>query len=223
MKKIFQLINKNLSSLIAPSFDRKKKMIPPVITISRESGSGGRLVARLVDKKLGKTWRLYHKEIIEEIAKKTHLEEKILQEVDEKSVSLIDELIGDMFGKHYPTFSSYYKNLVRIISTLGQLGHVIIIGRGAEYIIPHALKIRIICEMEQRIRWQMEYEGLSRQSAIKKIERSDQDRIDFVKTLYHHDPRKAHHYDLVIRTGPNLSIEDAAEIIFKAAKRRFHL
>ncbi len=51
----------------------------------------------------------------------------------------------------------------------------------------------------------------------------DEERIDFIKTVYNHDPRKAHHYDLVIRIGPNLSIEDAADLIVHLAKKRFKL
>lgn len=223
MKRIFQLINKNLSSLITGSLVEKNKKYPSVITISRERGSGGRLIAYLVAKKLGKNWKVYHKEIIEEIAHKTHLEKKIIKELDEQQIPLIEGLIGEIFGKRYPTFSSYYKNLVRIVSTIGQLGNVIIIGRGAEYIVPHALKIRIICEMEQRIKWEMEYEHLTRKQSIDRIEKSDIARSDFIKTLYHHDTKKAHHYDLVIRTGPNLSLEEAAELIVHAAKRRFRI
>ncbi len=69
----------------------------------------------------------------------------------------------------------------------------------------------------------MEYEKISEKEAIKRIEESDKKRVEFIKTLYQHDPRKAHHYDLVIRTGPNLSIEDAADMIARVAKRRFKL
>lgn len=223
MKRIFQLINKNLSSLITGSLVKKNQKIPPVITISREMGSGGRPIAYLVAKKLGKRWKVYHKEIIEEIAQKTHLEKKIIKEIDENKIPLIEALLGDIFGKKYPTFSSYYKNLVRVISTIGQLGNTIIIGRGAEYIVSHALKIRIICEMEQRIKNEMEFEHLTRKQAVDRIERSDIARGEFIKTLFHHDTKKPHHYDLVIRTGPSLSIEDAVDLIVRTARRRFKI
>lgn len=223
MKRIFQLINKNVSFLIMGSSVKKNQGIPPVITLSREMGSGGRPIAYLVAKKLGKNWKVYHKEIIEEIAQKTHLEKKIIQEIDENKIPLIEAFLSDIFGKRYPTFSSYYKNLVRVISTIGHLGNVIIIGRGAEYIVPHALKVRIICEMEQRINWEMEFEHLTRKQAIDRIKKSDITRGEFIKTLYRHDTKKAHHYDLVIRTGPDLAIEDAADLIVRAAKRRFKI
>lgn len=55
MKKIFELINKNLSWLIftrsEPPSDKKQ---PPLITISRERSSGGKIIAGLAVRKLGK-------------------------------------------------------------------------------------------------------------------------------------------------------------------------
>lgn len=75
--------------------------------------------------------------------------------------------------------------------------------------------------MNQRIQWLMEFEKVSKKEAINRIEESDQKRVEFIKSLYQHDPRKAHHYDLVIRTDSNLSIEDAADLIVMMAKKRF--
>lgn len=222
MKKIFQLIDKNLSSLICP-FKKKTLKEFPTITISREKGSGGRPIAYLVAKKLGRRWRVYHKDIIDKIAKESHLEKELIKEIDERRISFIDELIGDFFGKRYPSLNAYYKNLVKIISHIDQRGYAVIVGRGAEYLLPHALKVRIICEMEQRIRWMMEFEKLTRKEAVERINKSDETRTDFIKTLYKHDQKKAHHYDLIIRTGPNLLLEDAADLITRAAKRRFKI
>jgi len=77
--------------------------------------------------------------------------------------------------------------------------------------------------MEQRIKWAMEYDKLSREKAIEFLKKCDQERDEFIKSLYHHDPKKAHHYDLVIKIGPNLSLEDATDLIVRLAKKRFKL
>lgn len=222
MKKLFELINKNfLSSLL----QRKTSVISPqnlpIITISREKGSGGRPIAYLVARKLGKPWKVYHKIIVEQIAKKTNLRKDLIKEVDERNIPLIDEMIADFFGNRYLNMGTYYKNLVHIVSTIGQRGHAIIVGRGAHYLFPHGLKVRVICEMDQRINWLMEYEKISRSEAVKRIEKSDQERYEFERNLFKHDIKKAHHYNLIIRTGRTLSIKDAADTIVFLAKRRF--
>jgi len=149
------------------------------------------------------------------------LETKLIKEVDEKNIPLIEEMISDFFGKQYLTLSVYYKHLIKILSTINQRGYAIIVGRGANFLFPNALKIRIICEIEQRIKWVMEYEKVTRREAIRRINESDDKRKEFSQILFDHDIKKAHHYDLTIRTSEKLTIEDAADLIVLMAKKRF--
>ena len=223
MRKIFEIINQNLARLQFLKNKESQSPILPIITISREKRAGGRTIAHMVAKKLGRPWKVYNKEIIDEIAKKEKLEKKLIEEIDEKRLPLVNQLINDFFGNRYLSLSRYYKSLVKVISEITQRGYAIIVGRGADYLIPNALKIRIIGEMEQRIKWAMEYDKLSRQKAIEWLNKLDEQRDKFIKDLYHHDPKKAHHYDLVIKTGPNLSLKDATDLIVRLAKRRFKL
>lgn len=224
MKKLFELINKNLeSSRLFGFLKGRDKNDLPIITISREKGSGGRPIAFLVARQLGMPWRVFHKDIVEQIAKESNLEKELIEEIDEDNIPLINQLIDNMMGKQYMNLSAYYKHLVRILSTIGNRGHAIIIGRGANFLFPQALKVRVICEMEERIKKVMKYEKVSRKEAIEMIDTSDIKRTDFTKSLFQHDPRKAHHYDLIIRTGKNVTLEDAADLIVDAARKRFGL
>ncbi len=225
MRKLFELINRNFFlDLFRTKMANNSPDQPfPLITLSREKGWGGRPIAHLVAKKLRKPWKVFHEQIVDEIAKETHLERQLVKEIDESNISLIEEVIDDFFGKRYLNLNNYYQNLVKIMTTIGHRGHAIIVGRGANFLFPYALKVRTICEMKQRIEWMIKYEKISAKEAVERIEESDQKRIEFVKNIYHHDPRKAHHYDLVIRTGKMLSIEDASELIVVMAKRRFKL
>jgi len=224
MKKLFQLISKNwLRSQPVLPVSKNLAQALPIITISRESGSGGKIIAKLVAKTLKNPWRVYDKEIIDEIAKETRLKTQLINEVDEKRNHLVDQIIADALGKDYLTLNSYYKHLLHILSIIGNRGYAVIIGRGVNFLLPSALKIRIICSMEQRIKWMMEYEKMTKAQAIKYIEESDKNRDEFTKTLFKHDIRKAHHYDLTIRTGKDLNIEAAANLIVSLAKKRFRI
>ena len=40
----------------------------PLITLSREMGAGGKPIAKIVAKKLGRKWKVYHEEIVDKIA-----------------------------------------------------------------------------------------------------------------------------------------------------------
>lgn len=228
MKSLFNLINKNffLTQLYRQIFKKNLPIsseVKPLITLSREMGSGGKIIAQMVADQLGKPWKVYHKDLIEKIAKATKLEKKLVEEIDEKKRPAIEEIIYDLFGKKYANLNTYYQGLVRVMTEIGQRGYCIIIGRGANFLFPQALNVRIICQMEQRIKWEMEFEKISRSEAIRRIQESDEKRREFVKTLFHHDLKKAHHYDLIIRTGPDLDLQRAADLIVLAAKKRFHI
>ncbi len=224
MKQIYQLIEKNLfEKIFSRNNPKKTQGALPIITISREMGSGGKPIANMVAKRLGERWKVFDQEIIDEIAKEAHLEKKLVKSIDEKKLPLADELIAEIFGRRFLNMSGYYKHLIKVLSLIGQRGYSIILGRGANFIFPHALKIRIIADMNQRITWEMTHEGISRTEAVKRIEDSDEERRIFVQTLFNHDQKKSHHYDMVIRTGPNLTIEDATDIIVDLAKRRFKI
>ncbi|OGK37390.1 hypothetical protein A3F60_02195, partial [Candidatus Roizmanbacteria bacterium RIFCSPHIGHO2_12_FULL_39_8] len=214
MKKLFELINKNLFSNI---FQKKVSWLDPqdlpIITISREKGSGGRPIAHLIAKKLGRPWKVYHEAIVDEISKETHLRKDLIKELDERNIPLIDEMIAEFFGTRYLNMGNYYKHLIKTLTTIGHRGYAVIVGRGAQHLFPHALKVRVICEWDQRIAWMMEFEKVSRSEAVKRIEKSDIERYEFEQSIFKHDIKKAQHYNFIIRTGKTVSIEDAANTI----------
>ena len=195
----------------------------PLITISRQMGSGGKSVANLIASYLGKPWMVYDHEQVDKIAKNKQLEEKLAHSIDPKKLPLADIIIAKTFGKRFPHLSGYQRHLIRVMTLVGLKGYAIILGRGGNFLFPHALNIRMICQFDQRITWQMTYEHISRSEAVKRIEESDKERKEFVHSLFNHNHCKAYHYDLAIRTGSDITIEDAANTIIELAKRKFKI
>ena len=224
MRNVLSMIDRNLFfSRLGGIIRKSRGKELPLITISREYGSGGSTVARLVAKRMGRPWKLYHEEIVSGIAKESKLERALINEIDESKTPLIEEVIHDFFGRRYMNLSSYYKHLVKILSAIGNRGYAVILGRGANFLFPNALKVRIIGEMSERVRWLIKYESMTEKRAIKTIEESDQKRHEFARTIFNHDPRKAHHYDLLIRTSDRIDVNTATDIIVTLARRRFKL
>ena len=58
----------------------KEKQGVSTITISREPGSGGRIIAKKLAGKLG--FELYHQEVLHEIAKRADVSAKLLETLD---------------------------------------------------------------------------------------------------------------------------------------------
>ncbi len=224
MKRIFQLINKNIGlSHVVGFLKPKPPEQKPLITISREFGSSGSIIAEEVAKKLGKRWRVYHEQIVDQIAKETHLDKRVIKEVDESRVPTLEEMIDDFFGKQHLSLKTYSRHLTHVLEEIGKRGYAIIVGRGAEYIFPETLNVRIIGDMKYRVATIMKHRKVTAETAAKMIATADRKRIEFVRRLFNHDPRKAHHYDLTIRTSHELSPETISGIIVEAAKRRFKL
>ena len=218
--KIFELINKNLEgSAHRASTDTFCKL--PIITISRERGSGGKPIAFLIAKKLKGAWRVYDRDIVEEIARETTIDPELVGQLDEHQSSAIKEILNTIFGKKFLSINAYYKHLLHTLASIGTRGNAIIIGRGANFLFPNALKVRIVSKVEDRVQAMVKYEHISVKEAKKQIDQSDKERTKFAFSLFQHDARKAHHYDIVIRTGKNIDIEEAADIVISLAKKKF--
>jgi hypothetical protein len=186
-------------------------------------GSGGKITANLIASQLGEPWKVYDHELIDKIAKNKDLEEELINSIDPKKQLLANDILNKIFGKRITNLSGYHRHLVKVMSLIGLKGYVIILGRGSNFLFPHALNIRIICQLDQRIIWEMEYEHISKIEAVKRITESEKERREFVESLFKHNYCKAYHYDLVIRTGSDMTIEDTANIITDLTKRKFKI
>ena len=84
MRRLFELVEKNLFlSNISKKFPfvSKKNLNKPIITLSREFGSSGSIIAETIAKKLGKKWKAYHSEIVNKIAINTNINKNIIDKI----------------------------------------------------------------------------------------------------------------------------------------------
>lgn len=185
----------------------------PVITISRRMGSGARIVASMLADELG--WSLWDKEIIETMAEDAEVSKQVVERFDEHVFSEIEMIAHGFLGDHETAGFSYPKRLVRVIGAVSKLGNAIILGRGANFILPDALHVRIDASDELRIKNMMSYEDMTHEAAEAKIRQSDKDREAFLVKLF--GKGRAHHtaYDLTIWMD-KFSNEGAVEIIKSA-------
>lgn len=216
---------KKLLHIFRNTVIKKNSLIEkPLITISREKGSGGKPIAYLTAERLGHPWKVYHQDTLEQIvAHQEELSNWFKSQIDNETRDMVNTLIQSRIGERYNALSQYHKDLVLLLASIGTKGNAIIVGRGAQYLFPDALKVRLICKIEQRIEWLMKYEHVSHNEASQLIHESDSQRENFIKGLFGHDPQTPHHYDIILKTSEHIKLEDAAATIFQLAKRRFGL
>ena len=176
-----------------------------IITISRGSFSRGETVATKVAAKLG--YECIGRDVLLEASKEFNIPGVKLVRAIHDAPSILDRFT---YGKE-----KYIAYIQAAILKHLQSDNVVYHGLAGHFFIrniSHALKIRIIADMEDRIRNEMEREGISRKEALRILKNDDEERRKWSKHLYGIDTWDPSLYDLVIHIG-RITVDDAVGII----------
>lgn len=195
--------------------DEELKQAPagPVIAITREPGCGGELIARTLANELGLA--LYDGELVEQIAKDAHVSERVVATLDENLRSELEEwLMGFACGTSFST-TQYMHCLRSILFTIAAHGNAVIVGRGANFVLPAEKKtvgLSLIAPREHRILTIMQELRLSPEDARWHIIHTERDRLVMVKEMGHADIMDDTNYHVVINTAL-VSTKSIVEIV----------
>jgi cytidylate kinase len=191
----------------------------PYLPISREKGAGANTLAQLVGSRLG--WQVFNHQIVDEIAKKANVRRQLIESLDERDQSRIQGIIGQLLTGEEIDQSEYLVLLKQIVLTLGHHGDVIIVGRGARYILPSqfGLSVRMVAPIETRIRRMADSERLSLAAARVEVERVDRERVKWVRRNLGHNVADPLSHDLTINTA-EINVEAAAGVVITALQRK---
>ncbi len=192
--------------------------VGPVVAISRTMGSGARIIARKLAQELG--WSLWDRELLEAIAEDADVSRRVVEAFDERAMSEIEVFTRTVLGDYELGGFLYGKHLARAVASVAKLGDAIILGRGANFLLPDAFSIRIDASFEHRVRNMIDYESLSRDEAQAKVRASDSERRDFLIRLFGRERVEQAHYDLALWMD-RFKTDDAVEIIKTAIRLRF--
>lgn len=78
--------------------------------------------------------------------------------------------------------------------------------------VHHVLKVRILADIEDRVRLEMEREGLSKEKALKLLRKDDEERRKWTLALEGKDPWDARLYDLIIHIH-KITVDDSIGLI----------
>ena len=180
------------------------------LTISRELGSLGTLIAQMVAERLD--YRLVWREVINKAATQVGSPEIALAEIDDLG------LLGLRPSEH--AFKAYHQAVRSIIEDLASEGEVVILGRAGQVILqdnPTVLHVKILAPRNLRIERIATRRSIISEAARAQIEQSDRTRRCYLRRYYDVDWRDPELYDLVINTL-RLDPNAAATVIEKAAK-----
>ena len=206
-------------------------MVPKVITISRELGSGGRTIGRKLAQKLN--YRYSDKELIHNLREKFHLTTSGIEKLKGQKKNWFNDFIqlvapapqADMFIDPDSQFikefradlttDDIHEAEVEIIKAIAAEGPCVIAGRSAFFVLQgmeNKVDVFITASMERRIERVMRKQGLSREQAIEVIERVDKGRDNYIKRYTGKSRYDARNYDLCIDVD-KLTEDEAVDLI----------
>ncbi len=207
-----------------------------VITITRQYGAGGSLVAQHVAERLG--WTVIDNEFVGEVAKRAGLPPEEIAAREERAPSLLERLAAalslsapEMFAPAAAVEGAEAdeERLIRItervIAEAAAHGRVVLVGRGATAFLgtagegAQALHAYVVAPRAVRIRTVMGRQSLGETEAARMVNEIDAARERYLERYYRRRRDDAANYHLVVNTAW-LGYEGAADTIVELARRR---
>src|SRR5215472_969265 len=199
-----------------------------VITLEREYGSGGGVIAQKLAARLG--WKLWDQLLTQEIARRLDCECGAVEEREEKRDPAHYRLLkafmrGSFEGSlNAPRLKMVDADCIRdvvkqLLPEVAQAGNCVIVGRGSAYYLgkrADAFHVFIYAPFPERVR-RLEATGKSEKEAVELAETVDRDRAAFVKQYFDIDWPGRHRFHLMVNSG--MGDEMAVEIILDALDR----
>lgn len=201
----------------------------PSITISRQTGSGGRIIAEKLAACLqsrevepGCPWTVFDKNLVEKVLEDHHLPKRLAQFMTEERKSMIDDIMEELLGLHPPSWTLVHQTAETILQ-LADMGHVILVGRGAHVIaarLENVFHVRLVAGLETRVARIMELQHLDAREAREVIAREEEGRRRYLQKNFDADVEDPLQYHLTINTD-RFSYDEAARLIANAVRTKF--
>lgn len=198
-----------------------------IITIGRQTGSGGHTIGKMVAEKLGVPF--YDREIIEEVAQRSGLAENVVENEGENSIkSLLFSLSQHGLAHHGGSTNRdnmLVKDLVNsyqteFIKELADKGPCVIVGRCADYILSekeNTLHVFVSADFDDRAKRVVEEHQIRRTDAQRHILELDKQRSKYYRYMTDQSWGMSSNYDLCLNSS-KLGIERCVEIIIDCCK-----
>lgn len=188
----------------------------PVITISREYGSGGRAIGEKLAKELGIPF--YNKELILMAAKESGLSEEYIKKAEQqKSTSFLYGLY--MGAQQLPMNDQIFLIQSKIIREIAEKGPCVIVGRCADYVLRERkdlLSVFIHAPLSFRAQWAQKVYEKTASNIEDFVRKKDKKRAAFYNYFSQNKWGDARHYHLAISSV--YGVDFAVEVLKHAAE-----
>ena len=204
-----------------------------VITIGREIGSGGKAIGELMAKQLNSP--IYDRSLIQMAAEESGISPKVFKKADEVPHKGTFSYLMRTLASPFASYGTLYRNSMSheslfkfqsdIIREKAETEDCIIVGRCSEYILrdhPRHLSIFIRADYDKRVKFLMDRNDISADTAKDLIEQTDALRSDYHNFYSENNWGDSRSYDICINSSL-LGIEGTADLLLDIAKQYLKL
>ena len=191
-----------------------------IITIGRQHGSNGYLIAKGVAEELG--YYCLGKEIVDRAAEDSNFNRAVLASYDEKRISpyfsVAPHYLG--MGEGFRLSAQIAAAQFEAIRNLAEEGNAVFVGRCADYVLRQRkdlLRVFIMAPLDARIRTLMERRDLTADQARKLVKQVDKDRSGYYKYYTDQSWGDLNNYDLCVNSAVT-GVEGAVKAIVLVAR-----
>lgn len=186
-----------------------------IIAISRQYGSGGRIIAQRLSEELGIPY--YDKELIEKVAEQTGLTENYIRQAESRPTG---SFIFDLYNmtQTMPLPDQVFIAQCKIIKGAAEKGPCVFVGRCADYVLdqfPNCLRVFISAPMEERVRRAREVYHDEAVHMENHVSRQDRYRASYYSHFSGKKWGDMNNYDLCVNS--RIGIDGAVAVIKAAA------
>jgi hypothetical protein len=217
-----------LSFINCQMMPNARAVLPPdeklhwrVVTISRQAGTGGHLIAELLAQYLhshelqgAPSWAVIDRNLARQVLEDHHLPEGVGRFMPEDRIPEVHDILDELFGLH-PRSWTLVEKASETILRLAELGNVILIGRAANIVtskLDYAFHVRLVGALDARVEFVQDDRKVDKKVALELIQKEDDGRKRYVRKYYHKDIEDPLLYHLVINT-PVIGHAAAAKLI----------
>ncbi len=193
--------------------------VGPFVTISRESGTGGSLLAEALRQRLPcapgtRPWRVYGRNLINEVLRTNDLPGSLARFLPEDRIHEVDASIGELVGLH-PNLWWLVEKTNDLMRQVARAGNAILVGRGASFAtkaIPTGVHVRLVAPPEYRAKVTAGRLSLREPAAMTRNAARDAARQRYVRSTFDADVCDPSGYHFVANVA-EVSAETIAEFI----------
>ncbi len=193
-----------------------------IITISREFGSGGRTIGKMIAEKLG--YKFYDSEIIERVMVESGLSQDIVEKYDEYATHknsflysiAVNSTGAGIDGYQGMSFANQVQIAqIKVINEMADEGNCVIVGRGADYILRDrngVLNVFIYADMKFKSERVLSVYGPTERKIEDRIKDKDTKRKVFYRSFTMREWGIYPNYHVMLDSGL-IGLEKCADIV----------